>query len=258
MLAQTKRCRPQHGDRPASAASQLRLSAQRGWPTRRHTGCLQTTQEGKSWLRPPGPAFNDQAGDLLHRLQPAIYQRNWLTWLPLTLPSPALGKIQATGVYMQTTGNMQAPMYTDGLTSAGPLTPLFTKQQRRPANTSSYDEEKVAMRMVLEWLLPSQPWPSALIAISFLKRSRTALPTLQTTLLSIPGHEISGNCRRCAPTSQCTNLPKTNGPFSWPLQNNGSLHQDVFMAGRLSGCLHVARRRSSQRDANQLDKAVDP
>ncbi len=73
---------------------------------------------------------------------------------------------------MQTTGNMQAPMYTDGLTTAGPLsggagmvvtqgdpailTPLFTKQQRRPANTSSYDEEKVAMRMVLEWLLPSR------------------------------------------------------------------------------------------------------
>ncbi len=37
---------------------------------------------------------------------------------------------------------------------ANPTTPL-TKQQREAAFTSSYDEEKAAMRMALDWLLPS-------------------------------------------------------------------------------------------------------
>ncbi len=37
---------------------------------------------------------------------------------------------------------------------ANPTT-LLTKQQRGAAFTSSYGEEKVAMRMALEWLLPS-------------------------------------------------------------------------------------------------------
>ncbi len=32
---------------------------------------------------------------------------------------------------------------------------LLMKQQRGAAFTSSYDEEKAAMRMALEWLLPS-------------------------------------------------------------------------------------------------------
>ncbi len=34
-------------------------------------------------------------------------------------------------------------------------TTLLSKQQRGAAFTSSYDEEKAAMRMALEWLLPS-------------------------------------------------------------------------------------------------------
>ncbi len=72
------------------------------------------------------------------RLQPAIYQQSWLTGLPLTPPSPALGKTQASGVYT--------------LTDPASPTTLLTKQQRRAAFTSSYDEEKAAMRMALEWL----------------------------------------------------------------------------------------------------------
>ncbi len=32
---------------------------------------------------------------------------------------------------------------------------LFTKQTREAAITSSYDKEKAAMPMALEWLLPS-------------------------------------------------------------------------------------------------------
>ncbi len=37
---------------------------------------------------------------------------------------------------------------------ANPTT-LLTKQKRGTAFTSSYEEEKAAMRMALEWLLPS-------------------------------------------------------------------------------------------------------
>ncbi len=42
------------------------------------------------------------------------------------------------------------------------LPTLLKKQQRGTAFTSSYDEEKAAMRMALEWLLPSH----AAVAIS--------------------------------------------------------------------------------------------
>ncbi len=43
------------------------------------------------------------------------------------------------------------------VTEGDPANPtaLLTKQQRRAASTSSYDEEKEAMRVALEWLLPS-------------------------------------------------------------------------------------------------------
>ncbi len=66
------------------------------------------------------------------------------------------------------------------------------------------------------------------------------------------GHswQASGsNYRRRSPTSllrrsQCTHPPNSNGPTALPLQNKEGLHQNVFMAGRLSGCLHAARRRS--------------
>ncbi len=139
----------------------------------------------------------DKTGDLLHRFQPAIYQRNWLTGLPLTPPYPDLGKTQATGVYTLTPPpiihlNARLIIYTDGsatagtlnggagkvVTEGGPATPttLLTKQQRGAAITSSYDEEKAAMRMALEWLLPSH----AAAANRFLKRFRAAPPTLQT------------------------------------------------------------------------------
>ncbi len=43
------------------------------------------------------------------------------------------------------------------VTEGDPTNPptLLKKQQRGTAFTSSYDEEKAAMRMALEWLLPS-------------------------------------------------------------------------------------------------------
>ncbi len=62
-----------------------------------------------SWQRPPGTALNDQAGDLLLRLQPIICHWSWPTGLPLTPPSPALGKTLATGVYTLTTWHRRAP-----------------------------------------------------------------------------------------------------------------------------------------------------
>ncbi len=44
-------------------------------------------------------ALNDKAADLLHKLQPATYQRNWLPEVPLTPPppSPGRGGMRATG-----------------------------------------------------------------------------------------------------------------------------------------------------------------
>ncbi len=49
VTGQLKFTQLKHSDeRSASAASKLRPSAQWRWLTRRHTGCLQTTQEGKS------------------------------------------------------------------------------------------------------------------------------------------------------------------------------------------------------------------
>ncbi len=89
---------------------------------------------------------------------------------------------------------------------ANPTT-LLTKQQRGVVITSSYDEEKVAMRMALEWLSPSHA--AAAICTdsqSLLKaiqsgsadtadlRSMLNKRTGKTTLLWIPGHnEIAGN-----------------------------------------------------------------
>ncbi len=89
---------------------------------------------------------------------------------------------------------------------ANPTT-LFTKQQRGAAITSSYDEEKVAMRMALEWLSPyhaaavictdsqslfktiqSGSADTADLRIIFNKRAGTI------TRLWIPGHHgIAGN-----------------------------------------------------------------
>ncbi len=57
---------------------------------------------------------------------------------------------------------------------ANPST-VLTKQQRGAAITSPYGEEKAAMRMALEWILPY-----VLTANQFLKRSRVAQLTLQT------------------------------------------------------------------------------
>ncbi len=103
---------------------------------------------------------------------------------PLTPPSPTLGKIQATGVYTPTTCHLQVPemiqpsichplftFYNDGSATVGILgggagmvvtegdpanpTILLTKQQRGAAITSPYHKEKAAMRMALQWLLPS-------------------------------------------------------------------------------------------------------
>ncbi len=89
---------------------------------------------------------------------------------------------------------------------ANPTT-LLTKQQRGAAFTSSYDEKKAAMRMALEWLLPSHAAAaictdsqSLLKAILSGSADTTDLWRMlnkragKTTLLSIPGHHrIAGN-----------------------------------------------------------------
>ncbi len=80
-------------------------------------------------------------------------------------------------------------------------TTLLTKQQRGAAFTSSYDEEKAAMHMALEWLLPSHA------AATICTGSQSLLKAIQSgfadttdlrrmlnkrarkaTLLWIPGH----------------------------------------------------------------------
>ncbi len=74
----------------------------------------------------------------------------------------------------------------------------------------------------------------------------------KTTLLWFPGHRgIAGNEEAYACAKQAAAI--TDGasrPVSFAadsalirLQNKGGLRQDVFMAGRLSRCLHAARRR---------------
>ncbi len=121
-------------------------------------------------------------------------------------------------------------IYADGSATAGTLnggagmvvtegdpanpTTLLTKQQRGAAFTSSYDEEKAAMRMALEWLLPSHAAAaictdsqSLLKAIQSGSADTTDLRRMlnkragKTTLLWIPGHkrdcwQRGGGCLR--------------------------------------------------------------
>ncbi len=155
-----------------------------------------------------------------------------------------------------------APYLAGSQQIANPTT-LLTKQQRGAAVTSSYDEEKAAMRMALEWLLSLHA--AAAICTdsqSFLKAIQSGSAdttglrrmlnkrTRKTTLLWIPGHHgIAGNeeadaCAKQAaaindgapPTSllrrsQCTHPLNSNGLTSLPPQNKGGLHQNVFLAG---------------------------
>ncbi len=58
---------------------------------------------------------------------------------------------------------------------------------------------------------------------------------------------MEGYCEATKPTSiiQLNRLPCVKFPLrstTLPLQNKGGLHQNVFMADRLSGCLLAARR----------------
>ncbi len=100
------------------------------------------------------------------------------------------------------------------ITEGDPANPatLLAKQQRETAITSSYDEEKAAMRMALEWLSPSHA------AAAICTDSQSLLKAIQngsadtadlrsmlnkragkTTLLWIPGHHgIPGNEEACA------------------------------------------------------------
>ncbi len=127
-------------------------------------------------------------GHLLHGLQPEIYQRNWPTGLLLTPPSQASpssnwsthpanlahpGSQNDTTSYLSFNRHLNSLfiIHADGSATAGALnggagmvvterepanpTTLLTKQQRAATIASSYDEEEVAMRMMLEWLLPS-------------------------------------------------------------------------------------------------------
>ncbi len=136
---------------------------------------------------------------------------------------------------------------------ANPAT-LLTKQQRGTAFTSSFDEEKAAI-----WT-DSQSFLKAIQSGStdttdlrrmLSKRAR------KTTLLWIPGHHgIAGNEEADACAKQAAAI--TDGaprPVSYaaasalirrtltdPLQNEGSIHQKVFMADRLLGCLLATRR----------------
>ncbi len=136
--------------------------------------------------------------------------------------------------------NAQFILYTVGSATAGTLnggagmvvtegdpanpTTFLMKQQRGAAITSSYDEEKAAMRMALEWLSPSH--------------AAAAICTDSQSILKA-------------------------------MQNNRGLHQEIFLAGRLSGCLHATRHRSPRpsmswshpllkANANQLETTVDP
>ncbi len=149
----------------------------------------------------------------------------------MTPPSPALGKTQATGLYTPTNWHLPGSFirhlnariitYTEGSATGGPLSDgvgmvviegdpitLFTKHQRG-AYAKASDEEKAAIRMALEWFLPSHT--AAAICTdtqSLLKviQSGTADTADQrrilskqagkTTLLWIPGHDgIAGNRR---------------------------------------------------------------
>ncbi len=82
-----------------------------------------------------------------------------------------------SGFIIYTNGSVTARTLNGGVTEGDTASPrtLLTKQERGAATDSSYDKEKAAMRTTLEWLSPS-----ALTTHRFLKRSRVALPTLQT------------------------------------------------------------------------------
>ncbi len=89
--------------------------------------------------------------------------------------------------------NARFIIYTDGSATAGTLSggavvvvtegdpanpmTLFTKQQRGTTITSSYDEEKVAMRMALEWF---SPYHAAAVICTDSQSLLTAIQTLQT------------------------------------------------------------------------------
>ncbi len=119
--------------------------------------------------------------------------------------------------------NARFIIYTDGSTTAGTLndgvgmvvteedpanpTTILTKQQRGAANTSSYDEEKAAMCMALEWLSPSDAVAAiCTVSQSLLKAIRSGSADTadlrsmlnkragKIILLWIPGHHgIAGN-----------------------------------------------------------------
>ncbi len=132
----------------------------------------------------------------------------------MTPPPPALGKTQATGVY----------------------TP-----------TSSYDEEKAAMRMALEWLLPSHAAAtiftdnqSLLKVIQSGSADTTDLRRMlnkragKTTLLWIPGHHmIAGNAEADACAKQAQQLPTVlpdQSPSPQPVHSSTELEMTHRLA----------------------------
>ncbi len=168
-----------HSDeRPAPAASQLR------WPRRRHTGCFQTTHEGKSWLRPPSTASNDNAGDLpaelAHRAPidppfscPWEDSSNWSVHAD-NLAHP--GSQDDTTPYKSFIRHLNALfiIYTDGWATAVAL----NGGAGDPANPMTLNS---AEQLLISSHHLTQPWPSALTATRFLQRSNAAPPTLQTS-----------------------------------------------------------------------------
>ncbi len=94
-------------------------------------------------------------------------------------------------------------------------TTLLTKQQREAAFTSSYDEEKAAMRMALEWLLKViQSGSADTTNLRRMLNKRTG----KTTLLWIPGcHGIAGDEEADACVNQAaTFTDSAPHPVSFP------------------------------------------
>ncbi len=103
-------------------------------------------------------------------------------------------------------------------------------------------------------------------------RSRDKAYKILRSSLKLNGKELTDFCREfgerrtylfrnCLHLSQhacCFNHLNTKGSTALLLQNKGGLHQDVFMTGRLSSCLHELVTPPPQGLRPQLDTTVTP
>ncbi len=111
---------------------------------------------------------------------------------------------------------------------------------------------KTLQLSLLTYVAPAwQPWaaPSRIEQLERCqnKALRVVTGQLKSTQVETLRREAGiCNYRRCSPTSllrrsQCTHPLNSNGSTALPLQDKGGLHQNVFMADRLLGCLLAAR-----------------